>query len=251
MWPHHRGCLKKRTECLQGTERVLRLLREGTDSGRRKTKKNMAAKFHEFTAKLLTGETFNFSSLKGKVVLIENVASLWGTTTRDYTQMNELHARYASKGLVILGVPCNQFGHQVRKSTLYLPGFLFYRLSGWLGIMIVYVYLFILFYFTFFHPWFYFPGNSPLSFRLQTFFCKVYIFSVNWGNWTLVINFRSTGSFVPILRLALRSQLLSKFTGMYLHDCTLGLVLIYTNPIKNIELSGLMGENLISKRKIG
>uniref|UniRef100_A0A8C5ESP5 Glutathione peroxidase n=2 Tax=Gouania willdenowi TaxID=441366 RepID=A0A8C5ESP5_GOUWI len=26
--------------------------------------------------------------------------------------MNELHDRYASKGLVILGVPCNQFGHQ-------------------------------------------------------------------------------------------------------------------------------------------
>ncbi|TKS71320.1 Glutathione peroxidase 1 [Collichthys lucidus] len=26
--------------------------------------------------------------------------------------MNELHSRYAAKGLVILGVPCNQFGHQ-------------------------------------------------------------------------------------------------------------------------------------------
>ncbi|KAK5912406.1 hypothetical protein CesoFtcFv8_002283 [Champsocephalus esox] len=26
--------------------------------------------------------------------------------------MNELHERYAAKGLVILGVPCNQFGHQ-------------------------------------------------------------------------------------------------------------------------------------------
>ncbi|XP_042263574.1 glutathione peroxidase 1b isoform X2 [Thunnus maccoyii] len=26
--------------------------------------------------------------------------------------MNELHERYAGKGLVILGVPCNQFGHQ-------------------------------------------------------------------------------------------------------------------------------------------
>ncbi|CAL8338899.1 unnamed protein product [Merluccius merluccius] len=30
----------------------------------------------------------------------------------DYTQMNELHDLYAGKGLVILGVPCNQFGHQ-------------------------------------------------------------------------------------------------------------------------------------------
>lgn len=26
--------------------------------------------------------------------------------------MNELHSRYSTKGLVILGVPCNQFGHQ-------------------------------------------------------------------------------------------------------------------------------------------
>uniref|UniRef100_A0A3P9H448 Glutathione peroxidase n=2 Tax=Oryzias latipes TaxID=8090 RepID=A0A3P9H448_ORYLA len=68
-------------------------------------------KFYSLTAKLLSGEIFNFSVLQGKVVLIENVASL-GTTTRDYTQMNELHERYASKGLVILGVPCNQFGHQ-------------------------------------------------------------------------------------------------------------------------------------------
>lgn len=74
----------------------------------------MATNFYDLTAKLLTGEAFNFSSLQGKVVLIENVASLWGTTTRDYTQMNELHERYASKGLVVLGVPCNQFGHQVR-----------------------------------------------------------------------------------------------------------------------------------------
>lgn len=73
----------------------------------------MATKFYDLTANLLTGEAFNFSSLQGKVVLIENVASLWGTTTRDYTQMNELHERYAGKGLVILGVPCNQFGHQV------------------------------------------------------------------------------------------------------------------------------------------
>uniref|UniRef100_A0A3Q3F5Z0 Glutathione peroxidase 1 n=1 Tax=Labrus bergylta TaxID=56723 RepID=A0A3Q3F5Z0_9LABR len=61
--------------------------------------RSMEAKFYDLTSKLLTGETFNFSSLKGKVVLIENV-------------MNELHDRYGSKGLVVLGVPCNQFGHQ-------------------------------------------------------------------------------------------------------------------------------------------
>lgn len=75
-------------------------------------------RFYDLTAKLLSGEPFNFSSLKGKVVLIENVASLWGTTVRDYTQMNELHSRYSAEGLVVLGVPCNQFGHQVRQLCL-------------------------------------------------------------------------------------------------------------------------------------
>lgn len=77
---------------------------------------NMAGvkSFYDITTKTLTGEEFKFSSLQGKVVLIENVASLWGTTTRDYTQMNELHERFSDKGLVILGVPCNQFGYQVR-----------------------------------------------------------------------------------------------------------------------------------------
>lgn len=78
---------------------------------------NMAGtvkRFYDLSAKLLSGELLNFAALKGKVVLIENVASLWGTTVRDYTQMNELHSRYAQQGLVILGAPCNQFGHQVR-----------------------------------------------------------------------------------------------------------------------------------------
>uniref|UniRef100_A0A8C5ERL7 Glutathione peroxidase 1 n=1 Tax=Gouania willdenowi TaxID=441366 RepID=A0A8C5ERL7_GOUWI len=56
-------------------------------------------KFYGLTAKLLSGETLSFSSLRGRVVLIENV-------------MNELHSRYQADGLVVLGVPCNQFGHQ-------------------------------------------------------------------------------------------------------------------------------------------
>ena len=39
----------------------------------------------------------SFSDLKGKVVLIQNTASLWGTTTRDFTQMNELCEKYGDK----------------------------------------------------------------------------------------------------------------------------------------------------------
>lgn len=35
---------------------------------------------------------------------------------RDYTQMNELQRRLGPRGLVVLGFPCNQFGHQVRQA---------------------------------------------------------------------------------------------------------------------------------------
>jgi len=67
--------------------------------------------FYDLKAKLLDGSEFNFSSLKGKVVLVENTASLWGTTTRDFKQMNELCEKYGDK-LVVLSFPSNQFGHQ-------------------------------------------------------------------------------------------------------------------------------------------
>ena len=58
---------------------------------------------------------FKFSDLKDKVVLIENTASLWGTTVRDFTQMNELSEKFGDQ-LVILAFPTNQFGHQENSS---------------------------------------------------------------------------------------------------------------------------------------
>lgn len=71
--------------------------------------------FYELSAKTLDGTEFKFSQLKNKVVLIENTASLWGTTVRDFTQMNELCEKYGDS-LVILAFPTNQFGHQENSS---------------------------------------------------------------------------------------------------------------------------------------
>jgi len=71
--------------------------------------------FYDLTAKTLDGTEFKFSELKNKVVLVENTASLWGTTVRDFTQMNELCEKYGEK-LVILAFPTNQFGHQENSS---------------------------------------------------------------------------------------------------------------------------------------
>ena len=47
------------------------------------------------------------------MTLIVNVASFWGLTQKNYTQLVELHSMYAARGLRILGFPCNQFGKQV------------------------------------------------------------------------------------------------------------------------------------------
>uniref|UniRef100_A0A6I8NQH6 Glutathione peroxidase n=1 Tax=Ornithorhynchus anatinus TaxID=9258 RepID=A0A6I8NQH6_ORNAN len=70
----------------------------------------IAKSFYDLSATSLNGEKVDFNTFRGRAVLIENVASL-GTTTRDYTQLNELQ-RLFPRRLVILGFPCNQFGHQ-------------------------------------------------------------------------------------------------------------------------------------------
>uniref|UniRef100_A0A8C3RSU1 Glutathione peroxidase n=1 Tax=Chelydra serpentina TaxID=8475 RepID=A0A8C3RSU1_CHESE len=71
---------------------------------------HIAKSFYDLSATDIHGEKVDFNNFRGRVVLIENVASL-GTTVRDYTQLNQLQARYPRR-LVVLGFPCNQFGYQ-------------------------------------------------------------------------------------------------------------------------------------------
>lgn len=72
----------------------------------------IAKMFYDLRATTLEGDSVDFNVYRGRVVLIENVASLWGTTTRDYSQLNQLQSRYPHR-LVVLAFPCNQFGYQV------------------------------------------------------------------------------------------------------------------------------------------
>jgi glutathione peroxidase len=59
----------------------------------------------------LDGTPFQASDLQGKVVLFVNVASKCGFTNQ-YTGLQGLHERFSEQGLVMVGVPCNQFGRQ-------------------------------------------------------------------------------------------------------------------------------------------
>lgn len=66
---------------------------------------------HQFKAKTINGEDFDFASLKGKKVLIVNTASKCGFTPQ-YKELETLFETYKDKNFVIIGFPCNQFGEQ-------------------------------------------------------------------------------------------------------------------------------------------
>jgi glutathione peroxidase len=59
----------------------------------------------------LDGAPLDLSSLKGRSVLVVNVASKCGLTPQ-YTGLENLQKRYGDQGFTVLGVPCNQFGGQ-------------------------------------------------------------------------------------------------------------------------------------------
>lgn len=65
----------------------------------------------ELSAKQSDGSMLPLETLRGRVVLVVNVASKCGFTPQ-YKQLQELHDRFAEKGLTILAFPCNQFGGQ-------------------------------------------------------------------------------------------------------------------------------------------
>jgi len=69
------------------------------------------SEFYALKATAPNGSEFSFDELKGKVVLIVNVASKCGYT-KQYTGLESLYKKYKDKGFVIIGFPCNQFGQQ-------------------------------------------------------------------------------------------------------------------------------------------
>lgn len=64
----------------------------------------------EFTL-IKNSEKLKLSDLKGKAILIVNTASKCGFT-KQYALLEELYNEYKDEGLVILAVPCNDFGKQ-------------------------------------------------------------------------------------------------------------------------------------------
>jgi glutathione peroxidase len=77
---------------------------------------------YAFTAALNNGKPKSLADYAGKVLLIVNTASQCGFTPQ-YKGLQEIYSKYHSRGLEVLGFPCNQFGHQEPGSDADIKSF--------------------------------------------------------------------------------------------------------------------------------
>ncbi|MGD9658272.1 MAG: glutathione peroxidase [Methylocystis sp.] len=76
----------------------------------------------DIEATTIDGATKKLGDYAGKVMLIVNVASRCGFTPQ-YAGLEALYRKFADRGLVVLGFPCNQFGAQEPGSEKEIASF--------------------------------------------------------------------------------------------------------------------------------
>jgi glutathione peroxidase len=77
---------------------------------------------HDVSIGALGGGAANLGQYRGRTMLIVNVASKCGLTPQ-YASLQKLYETYADRGLVVLGVPCNQFGGQEPGTAVEIADF--------------------------------------------------------------------------------------------------------------------------------
>lgn len=77
---------------------------------------------YQFKVEDLSGKSFDFSTLKGKKILIVNTASKCGLTPQ-YKDLEKLYTAYKDRNFVIVGFPANNFGQQEPGSNTDIQSF--------------------------------------------------------------------------------------------------------------------------------
>ena len=77
---------------------------------------------YDFQFKDLDGSSLKLSEYRGKVIVVVNVASQCGFT-KQYEDMQNVWEKYQSKGIVMLGIPSNDFGKQEPGSNKDIKNF--------------------------------------------------------------------------------------------------------------------------------
>ncbi|MCC7271350.1 MAG: glutathione peroxidase [Alphaproteobacteria bacterium] len=90
--------------------------------GRIQTSGRTGMTAHAFTFTGIDGRPIALADWKGKPVLVVNTASQCGFTPQ-YEDLEALHERYNGRGLVVLGVPSNDFGGQEPGSNSQIKAF--------------------------------------------------------------------------------------------------------------------------------
>ena len=77
---------------------------------------------HDFKFNYLDGRELNLNEFNDKVIVVVNVASQCGFT-KQYEDMQKIWVKYQDKGVVILGIPSNDFGQQEPGSSEEIKNF--------------------------------------------------------------------------------------------------------------------------------
>ena len=77
---------------------------------------------YDFSINSVNGDEIKLEKFKGKTLLLVNVASKCGFT-KQYNDLQNLYDLYKEKGLIIIGIPSNQFGGQEPASESEIKNF--------------------------------------------------------------------------------------------------------------------------------